>query len=1019
MESVLSRLLISHIILILFLYNPAYAQNKYIIQHYTNENGLRANSIRGLELDKEAGILWIGTQAGLVRFDGKHLEDFGSEQHMVAGARSLFLGKNKGTIYYEDDNFSVYQIKNNRPEFLGIDSLHLASYKLNGSEYTFKSANEFAEVFKHHRYRYFPPDWVLYHREAGKSNHFSFVYSGHGYYYNADENKLFDFPGFNDVFYIGNSVFFLRSNNAELFKYDDSLRTLVTVKVNGMPRWSKEDEKPKFIWKLGMADPLVVFKQDIWKLQKNGNDLALMPLCKDCCPADAEVNNIQVWEEQGIIFIGSNVNGLYVARAPFLRSLRTDPDMETGIVEYAMAEMKPGIIMTASGLTFSANGDLLSSTAAIKFKQSNIYRDKHGDHWFCRKDTIIHYYQHDGGYKKIAVNDKSYKAVFAETNNRIYVISDVAIGEITGDKYRLIYKVPQDAHGIARSFYPEDATEFSPGILAISTNQLILVDVAHGTAPDTVPIPGLTANVRGLLKYGDYLLIGTYGQGFYIYKNGVVKKMPLDKNRYLAYTHCFMPDKAGFCWISTNHGLFKVSLNALISAYDNNLKEIYYHYFGKNDGIYNTEFNGGCQPCALKTSSGLFAFPSMDGVAIFDPVSRHAPPPTGKMFVDEIQVDSIIYHPNDSALYTLPYDIKNLRFRIRLSQFGNPENIYFSYKLEPYNNTWQKQDITQNDELFFGGLKPGNYKLYLRVRNGYGAEQFGVNVVTFRILPPWYQAWWFYLLCILAFTALIWGLVKWRTARIEKRKEELQELVTIQTKSIADQKIRLEEDNKIKSRLISIISHDMISPLKFLTYLSELMLNTFSQSDKNYRIVNSIATVSQDIESLSVSLLNWIRFHHESIEMKPERFNLKKLVTESVGIASKLANEKGIQFYIEIPEEIEVFQYAQAIGVIVYNLAINAVKYTDAGEIRIVSYQEGSSFSISIADTGPGMEAEVVQTLNNLEFFEFNYSGKEVKKYQFGYVIIKDLLRLSKGNMKVESILNKGTCVTIHFTNCK
>jgi signal transduction histidine kinase len=294
-----------------------------------------------------------------------------------------------------------------------------------------------------------------------------------------------------------------------------------------------------------------------------------------------------------------------------------------------------------------------------------------------------------------------------------------------------------------------------------------------------------------------------------------------------------------------------------------------------------------------------------------------------------------------------------------------------------------------------------------------------VNVVTFRILPPWYQAWWFYLLCALAFTVLIWGLVKWRTARIEKRKEELQELVTIQTKSIADQKLRLEEDNKIKSRLISIISHDMISPLKFLTYLSELMLNTFSKSDKNYRIVNSIATVSQDIESLSVSLLNWIRFHHESIEMKPERFNLKKLVTESVGIASKLANEKGIQFYIEIPEEIEVFQYAQAIGVIVYNLAINAVKYTDAGEIRIVSYQEGSSFSISIADTGPGMEAEVVQTLNNLEFFEFNYSGKEVKKYQFGYVIIKDLLRLSKGNMKVESILNKGTCVTIHFTNCK
>ncbi len=116
------------------------------------------------------------------------------------------------------------------------------------------------------------------------------------------------------------------------------------------------------------------------------------------------------------------------------------------------------------------------------------------------------------------------------------------------------------------------------------------------------------------------------------------------------------------------------------------------------------------------------------------------------------------------------------------------ENIYFSYKLEPYNDEWETQDILQNNTLQFGGLKPGSYKLYLRVRNGFEPDQFGTTVLEFRILKPWYQSEWFYVLCVLGFAALVAGLVKWRTASITKRRKELQKLVDIQTESIAHTK---------------------------------------------------------------------------------------------------------------------------------------------------------------------------------------------------------------------------------------
>lgn len=57
--------------------------------------------------------------------------------------------------------------------------------------------------------------------------------------------------------------------------------------------------------------------------------------------------------------------------------------------------------------------------------------------------------------------------------------------------------------------------------------------------------------------------------------------MPLDKNKYLLYSHCFVPDDQGYCWISSNRGLFKASMDEIINAYETNSKSVYYHYFGK------------------------------------------------------------------------------------------------------------------------------------------------------------------------------------------------------------------------------------------------------------------------------------------------------------------------------------------------------------------------------------------------------------------------------------------------------
>lgn len=111
-----------------------------------------------------------------------------------------------------------------------------------------------------------------------------------------------------------------------------------------------------------------------------------------------------------------------------------------------------------------------------------------------------------------------------------------------------------------------------------------------------------------------YVVIGAYGKGIYIYKDGEIKSFPLDKNLFLQYAHCFVRDNLGYVWISTNRGLFKASSADMIRAFETNTSFVYYHYVGKSGGMEMTELNGGCSPCGLTLQDGTLSFPSMGGL---------------------------------------------------------------------------------------------------------------------------------------------------------------------------------------------------------------------------------------------------------------------------------------------------------------------------------------------------------------------------------------------------------------------
>src|ERR1700748_1619614 len=82
--------------------------NGYFVQHFTDENGLPQNTINDLLFDNE-GYLWLGSQVGLVRFNGYSFKLFYPDDKPVMESNVLLLGKDsKGLLYFQTDDHNLY-----------------------------------------------------------------------------------------------------------------------------------------------------------------------------------------------------------------------------------------------------------------------------------------------------------------------------------------------------------------------------------------------------------------------------------------------------------------------------------------------------------------------------------------------------------------------------------------------------------------------------------------------------------------------------------------------------------------------------------------------------------------------------------------------------------------------------------------------------------------------------------------------------------------------------------------------
>ncbi|PXY45369.1 regulator [Flavobacterium hydrophilum] len=192
-------------------------------------------------------------------------------------------------------------------------------------------------------------------------------------------------------------------------------------------------------------------------------------------------------------------------------------------------------------------------------------------------------------------------------------------------------------------------------------------------------------------------------------------------------------------------------------------------------------------------------------------------------------------------LFNLPYSDNHVKFTFSSPVFENQENVTYSYKLEPFEDTWRTWSSLSIKE--YTNLREGNYTMKLRARNSFGVLS-ETDQVKFTISPPWYRHFFAYLFYLLLISVGIYVISNRIKLKIRKNKYY---------ETIEQRRLYLEKESKIRQeqheleKEIEKLKSDKLQ-IKILAKDKELVNNSLQVVKKN-KTLNTIISKLKDIDT--------------------------------------------------------------------------------------------------------------------------------------------------------------------------
>ena len=226
----------------------------------------------------------------------------------------------------------------------------------------------------------------------------------------------------------------------------------------------------------------------------------------------------------------------------------------------------------------------------------------------------------------------------------------------------------------------------------------------------------------------------------------------------LQAVHWIIEDDQSSYWLYTRCGLLHIARTEMDAWAADPKRVIRPTILDAADGIQPVGILRGFRPSVTKASDGKIWFLNGDTVSVVDPsqvVVNTFPPP---VHIEQITADHKSYDA-DSGL-RLPPLVRDLSIDYTALSFVAPEKIRFKYQLEGQDPDWR--EVLNNRKAQYSNLAPGNYRFRVIASNNSGVWNETGASLDFSIAPAYWQTGWFRALCVAAILALLWMLYRLR-----------------------------------------------------------------------------------------------------------------------------------------------------------------------------------------------------------------------------------------------------------------
>ncbi|WP_040207305.1 hybrid sensor histidine kinase/response regulator [Neobacillus jeddahensis] len=233
-------------------------------------------------------------------------------------------------------------------------------------------------------------------------------------------------------------------------------------------------------------------------------------------------------------------------------------------------------------------------------------------------------------------------------------------------------------------------------------------------------------------------------------------------------------------------------------------------------------------------------------------------------------------------------------------------------------------------------------------------------------------------------------------------------------RKIKELSVQLIKADKLKDEFLARTSHEFKSPLHGIMNISRSMLDDSSHSlkDEHRERLQLITNMTDRLSQLVYDILDFSKLKEGELTINFEPVDVRTTIGLNLQIYSFLATDRNIQLENHVPEDLPyVFADESRIVQIISNLLDNAIKHTENGVVKVLAEVQHGKIEIAVRDTGVGMEEEEIPLI--FEPFQTLESQATQRGVGLGLTIVKQLVELQNGDIRVTSTKGEGTTFTI------